>query len=75
MKTSKLKKVIGNFISDNGIIVDKSEKGIINDGIKFLLKNEIIVRKDDHYIVLNQDLVKRFSNVIENKKLQAMSKK
>jgi len=67
MKTSKLKKVIGKFIADKKIIIDVSEKSIINDGIKFLLKNEILVRKDDHYIVLKQDLIKKFADVIENK--------
>jgi len=67
MKTSKLKKEIGKFIADKRLIIDRPEKSIINDGIKFLLKNEILVRKDDHYIVLKQDLIKKFSDVIENK--------
>jgi len=67
MKTSKLKKVIGKFIADHRIIIDRSEKSIINEGVKFLLKNEILVRKDDHYIVLKQDLIKKFSDVIKNK--------
>jgi 1-acyl-sn-glycerol-3-phosphate acyltransferase len=68
IKTSKLKKEIKKYITDNNIIIDRTEKSIINDGIKFLIKNEILARKDDHYIVLKQDLVKKFSDVVENKK-------
>ena len=67
MKTSKLKKEIGRYIADKRLIIDRPEKSIINEGIKFLLRNEILVRKDDHYIVLNQDLVKKFSEVVKNK--------
>jgi hypothetical protein len=67
MKTSKLKKEIGKYIADKRLIIDRPEKSIINEGIKFLVKNEILVRKDDYYIVLNQDLVKKFAEVIKNK--------
>lgn len=67
IKTSKLKKTISRYISDNVIIINKSDKAILNDGVKFLLKHSIIVKKDDYYVCLKQDIVKKFTAIIHNK--------
>ncbi len=74
IKISRLKKTTSKYITDNMIIIKKSDKAIINDGVKFLLKHSIIVKKDDCYITLKHDLVTKFSWIIRNKNSVYMDK-
>ena len=67
LKSSKLKRTINKYITDKRIIIDKSDKAIVNEGIKFLLKHSIISRKDDYYMGLNHELIKKYSDLINNK--------
>jgi len=66
IKTSKLRKVINKYISDNRIIINKSDKAILNEGLKFLQKNSIIIKKEDYFMGLDYDLIKRFAGYIPN---------
>ena len=74
IKISRLKKIISKYITDNMIIIKKSDKAIVNDGVKFLLKHSIIAKKDDCYITLKHDLVTKFSWIIRNKDSVYMNK-
>jgi hypothetical protein len=67
IKVSKLKKMIYTYIADNRIIINKSDKAIMTEGLKVLQKNSIIVRKDDFYIGLKQDVIKKFADFIKIK--------
>lgn len=67
VKVSRLKKMIYTYIADNRIIINKSDKIIMNEGLKVLQKNSIIVRKDDFYIGLKQDVIKKFADFIKIK--------
>jgi len=65
IKISKLKKTINKYIIDNNIIINKSDKAVMNEGIKFLLKNSIITRNNDFYVGVNHELIKKFAGLIK----------
>jgi len=67
IKISKLKKIISKYISDNNIIIVKPEKIVINEGVKFLQKNSIIIKKDDFYIGINRELINKYADIINKK--------
>ncbi len=68
IKASKLRKRISKYTADNRIIINKSDKAIFNEGIKFLLKHSIIVKKDDYYAAINQEHIDNFADKIKRKK-------
>lgn len=68
IKTSRLKKLINKYVTDNRIIINKSEKDIFNEGLKFLQKHSVIIKKDDYYVGLKHDLIKKFADLITRKK-------
>ncbi len=67
IKISKLKRMINKYITDKRIIINRSDKAIINEGTRFLLKNSIIAKKDEYYVGLKQDLIVKFSDIITKK--------
>jgi glycerol-3-phosphate dehydrogenase (NAD(P)+) len=67
IRTSKLKKAVIKYISDNRIIIHKSFRSITNEGIRFLLKNSVIVKKDNYYMSLKHDIIKKYSDIVKNK--------
>jgi glycerol-3-phosphate dehydrogenase (NAD(P)+) len=67
VKVSKLKKMIYAYIADNRIIINKSDKTIMTEGLKILQKHSILIRKDDYYIGLKQDIIKKFAEFIKIK--------
>jgi glycerol-3-phosphate dehydrogenase (NAD(P)+) len=68
IKASKLKKIISEYVADNRIIINKSDKTIISEGMKFLLKHSIVVKKDDYYAGLEREQIEKFSDIIKRKK-------
>ncbi len=64
IKSSRLKKTISKYINDNRIIMSKSDKAIMNDGLKFLQKNSIIIKNNDVYIGLKHDIIKKYAEII-----------
>ena len=69
VKISKLKKMMNKYITQKRIIINKSDKAIISDGIKFLIRHSIIAKKDDYYVGVKQDQIKKFSSVIRKKEV------
>jgi glycerol-3-phosphate dehydrogenase (NAD(P)+) len=67
IKSSKLKKKINKYIADNRIIINKSERAIINEGLKYLQKHSIITKRDDYLVCLKHEAVKKFTDLVKNK--------
>lgn len=67
IRTSKLKKAVIKYISVNRIILHKSFRSIINEGVRFLLKNSVIIKKDNYYMSLKHDIIKKYADIIKNK--------
>jgi hypothetical protein len=65
--TNKLKKGINRFINSRGIVINKNRKHIFHEGMKFLVKNGIVVRKDNYIMSIENETVKRLSSVINMK--------
>ena len=65
IKNSRLKKIINSFIIDNRIIINKSDKAIINEGVKFLLRHSVIVRKNDYYVGTKNEIIMKFAGLIK----------
>jgi len=59
--------MINKYITDNRIIINKSEKTVINEGTKFLIKHSLIARKDEYYIGLKNDLIADYAGIIKIK--------
>ncbi len=67
IQTDKLKKGINRFINSRGIVLDKNRKHIFHEGMKFLVKNGIVSRKDNYITSIENETIKRLSSVINMK--------
>jgi len=67
IKTGKLKKYIDRFVNENNLIISYSNKQVLNIGLKFLLKNGIIQKKNDYLVALNIEIISRYSEIISRK--------
>lgn len=73
IKAGKLKKYIDRFISENGLVVSYSSKQIINNGLKFLLKNDIIRKKNDYLVGSKVEVISRYSGLIKMKNTETQA--
>ncbi len=67
IQTDKLKKGINRYINSKGIVIDKNRKHIFHEGMKFLVRNGIVSRKDNYIICVETETVKRYSMIIKMK--------
>ena len=65
IKSGKLKKYIERFLNENRIVTSYSVKQIISNGLKFLIRNEIIQKKDDYLVGLKTDIILKYSELIK----------
>jgi len=70
LKAAKLKKYIERFISENNLPVPYNSKHILNNGLKFLLKNDIIQKKNDYLLGAKIDIISRYSEIIKTNNLE-----
>ena len=67
MQTDKLKKGINRYMNSRGIIINKNRKHIFNEGLKLLVKNGIVIRKDNYIICSDKETVRRYSDMLKMK--------
>ena len=67
IQTDKLKKGINRYMNSKGIVIDKNRKHIFHEGMKFLVRNGIISRKDNYIMCIENETVKRYSTIIKMK--------
>ncbi len=67
IKTGKLRRYIEKFISENNLLVTYNSKQILNSGLKFLLKNEVIQKKNDFIVGVKTEIISRYSDLIKRK--------
>lgn len=70
IKAGKLKKYIERFITENNLVVTYSSKQVLNNGLKFLLKNEIVQKKNDYIVGIKTDIISRYSELLKRKNLE-----
>ena len=70
LKAAKLKKYIERFISENNLPVPYNSKQILNNGLKFLLKNDIIQKKNDYLVGAKIDIISRYSEIIKTNNIE-----
>jgi len=70
IKAGKLKKYIERFISENNLVVSYSSKQILSNGLKFLLKNDIIHKKNDYLVGLKIEIISRYSEILKRKSIE-----
>lgn len=67
IKAGKLKKYIERFISENNLVVSYSNKQILSNGLKFLLKHDIVQKKNDYLVGIKVEVISRYSEMLRNK--------
>ncbi|HOP62969.1 MAG TPA: NAD(P)H-dependent glycerol-3-phosphate dehydrogenase [Spirochaetota bacterium] len=71
IKAGKLKKYIERFISENSLYIPYNSRQIINKGLKFLYKNDIVQKKDEYIAGVKFDEINRYSEIIKRKKIES----
>lgn len=67
IKAGKLRRYIERFISENGLLVTYSSKQIMHIGLKFLLKNDIVQKKNDYLVGVKTDIISSYGDLIKRK--------
>jgi hypothetical protein len=69
IKAGKLKKYIERFISENNLVISFSSKQVLNNGLKFLFKNDVIQKSNDYIVGVKTDIITRYSESIKRKNI------
>lgn len=67
IKTDRLRKSINRYMNMKNLVLDKHNRHIFHEGIRFLVKNGIVVKKDNFIMGVNRDIIRSYSEMINNK--------
>ena len=67
IKAGKLKKYIDRYIDEKQLPVNLSRKKILHDGVKFLVKNNIVKRNDEYLIAIQPEIISRYAEIAARK--------
>jgi len=67
IKTNRLRKSINKYLNSKNIVSDKNAKHIFSEGLKFLLKNGVVIKKDNYVMAANNSVIKQYAELINRK--------